>query len=97
MQISISLQPGFLLKVDIVLVFQFFPWLMGFPCGLASKEPTCNAGDLGSIPGFGRSPGEEKGYPLQYSGLENAMGSQRVGHIVLVFQSDFHFTLMDSS
>ena len=37
------------------------------------KESTCNAGDLGSIPGSGRSPGEGKGYPLHYSGLENAM------------------------
>jgi len=56
-----------------------------FPCGSAGKESTCNAGDLGSIPGLGRSPGEGKGYPLQYSGLENSMdldsmGSQRVGH-----------------
>ena len=41
---------------------------MGFPCGSAGKEPACNAGDLGSIPGLGRSPGEGKGYPLQYSG-----------------------------
>ena len=38
-----------------------------FPtCGSAGKESACNAGDLGSIPGLGRSPGEEKGYPLQY-------------------------------
>ena len=37
------------------------------------KEPACNAGDLGLIPGLGRSPGEGKGYPLQYSGLENSM------------------------
>ena len=37
------------------------------------KESTCNAGDLSSIPGLGRSPGEGKGYPLQYSGLENSM------------------------
>ena len=37
------------------------------------KEPACNAGDLGSIPGLGRSPGEGKGYPLQYPGLENSM------------------------
>ena len=44
---------------------------MGFPCGSASKEFACNMGDLGSIPGLGRSPGEGKGYPLQYSGLEN--------------------------
>ena len=39
----------------------------------AGKESACNAGDLGSIPGLGRSPGEGKGYPLQYSGLENSM------------------------
>ena len=45
-----------------------------FPCGSAGKEFTCNVGDLGSIPGLGRFPGEGKGYPLQYSGLENSMG-----------------------
>ena len=45
----------------------------GFPCGLAGKESACNAGDLGLIPGSGRSPGEGKGYSLQYSGLENFM------------------------
>ena len=44
-----------------------------FPCGLAGKESACDAGDLGSIPGLGRSAGEGKGYPLQYSGLENSM------------------------
>ena len=38
----------------------------------AGKESTCNAGDLGLIPGLGRSPEEGKGYPLQYSGLENS-------------------------
>ena len=48
---------------------------MGFPCGSAGKESACNAGDLGSIPGLGRSPREGKGYPLQYSGLENPMDS----------------------
>ena len=41
--------------------------------GSAGKVSTCNAGDLASIPGLGRSPGEGKGYPLQYSGLENSM------------------------
>ena len=48
---------------------------MGFPCGSAGKAsaPVNNAGDLGSIPRLGRSPGERKGYPLQYSGLENSM------------------------
>ena len=43
------------------------------PCGSAGKKSACNAGDLGLIPGLGRSPGEGKGYPLQYSGLENSM------------------------
>ena len=55
--------------------------------GSAGKESACNAGDLGSISGLGRSPGEGKGYPLQCSGLENSMdyttiqsmGLQRVG------------------
>ena len=44
-----------------------------FPDGSAGKESTCNVEDLGSIPGMGRSLGEGKGYPLQYSGLENSM------------------------
>ena len=47
--------------------------MLGFPCGSAGKEFSCNVGDLGSIPGLGRSPGEGNGYPLQYSGLENSM------------------------
>ena len=46
---------------------------MGFPDGSVGKESACNAGDLGSILGLGRSSGEGKGYPLQYSGLENSM------------------------
>ena len=46
---------------------------MGFPGGSDSKEPVYNAGDLGSIPGSGRSPGEGNGDPLQYSCLENSM------------------------
>ena len=46
---------------------------MGFPCGLAGKESTCSEGHLGSIPRLGTSPGEGKGYPFQYSGLENSM------------------------
>ena len=45
----------------------------GFPGGSDGKESAYNVGDLGSIPGFGRSPGEGNGYPLQYSGLENSM------------------------
>ena len=45
----------------------------GFLGGSAGEESTCNAGYLGSIPGFRRYPGEGKGYPLQYSGLEISM------------------------
>ena len=48
-------------------------WDLGFPGGSDSKESACNTGNLGSIPGSGRSPGEGKGYPLQYSCLENSM------------------------
>ena len=66
------------------------PWLYkGFPCGSADRESACNAGDLGSVPGLGRSTGEGKGYPHQYSGLENSMdsfmGLQRVGHNWVTF------------
>ena len=49
------------------------PVFLGFPGGSAGKESARNAGDLGSIPGLGRSPGEGKGYPLQYCALENSM------------------------
>ena len=45
---------------------------LGFPGGSAGKESACNVGDLGSIPGLGRSPGEGNSYSLQYSGLENS-------------------------
>ena len=44
-----------------------------FPGSSAGKQSACNTGDLGSIPGLGGSPREGKGYPLQYSGLENSM------------------------
>ena len=47
----------------------------GFPCSSAGKESACNEGDLGLIPELRRSPGEGKGYPLQYSGLENSIDS----------------------
>ena len=65
---------------------------LGFPDGSAGKESACSAGDLGSIPGLGRSPEEGKGYPLQYSGLENSMDC--IIHEVTksqIWLSDFHF------
>ena len=46
---------------------------MGFPHSSVGKESTCNVGDPGLLPGSGRSAGEDKGYPLHYSGLENSM------------------------
>ena len=49
------------------------PVFLGFPCGSAGKESAYNVGNLGSIAGLGRSPGEGKGQPLQCSGLENSM------------------------
>ena len=68
------------------------PVFLGFPCGSAGKESTCNAGDLGLIPGLGRSLGEEKGYPLQYSGLENSMYCIVSGVTKSQTRlSDFHF------
>ena len=67
---------------------------MGFPGSSAGKELTCNAGDLGSIPGFGRSPDKRSIYPLQYSGPENSMDC--IVHGVAKSQTglrDFHFGL----
>ena len=67
------------------------PVFFGFPCGSAGKESACNVGDLGSIPGLRRSPGKGKGYPLQYSGLENSMVC--IVHRVAkswIWLSDFH-------
>ena len=57
------------------------------------KESPCNVGQLGSIPGLGRSPGEGKGYPLQYSGLENSMDCRDHGVAKnRTWLTDFHFT-----
>ena len=64
-----------------------------FSCGSAGKESTCNVGDLGSIPGLGRAPGEGNSYPLQYFGLENSVDC--IVHRVAkswTQRSDFHFT-----
>ena len=65
---------------------------LGFPGGSVGKESAYNVGDLGLIPGLGKSPGEGKGYPLQYSGLENSM--ECIVHRVAksrTLRSNFHF------
>ena len=70
---------------------------LGFPCGSAGKESTCNARDLDSTPGLGRSSAEGKGYPVQYSGPENSMGY--IVHGVEKRRtrlSDFHFVVCGS-
>ena len=61
------------LGVFLLQILQGSRELSGFLCSSAGKESACNAGDLGLIPGLERCPGEEKGYPLQYSGLENSV------------------------
>ena len=60
---------------------------LGFPDSSVGKESAYSAGDLNLIPGLGRSPGEEKGFPLHYSGLKNSV--DRIVHGVA--KSDFHF------
>ena len=67
----------------------------GFPCGSAGRESACNAGDPSSIPGSERSPGEGKGYPLQYSGLENSMDCISLWSQTPL--SDFHFSSVQFS
>ena len=75
-----------------LLLIRYTFWILGFSCGSAGKESSCNAGDLGSIPGLGRSLGESKTYPSHYSGLENSMDF--IVHGVAKGQTwlnDFHF------
>ena len=80
------------MRLEKALTLKKIESTIGFPCGSAGKESTCNVGDLGLIPGLGRSPGEGKGYPLQSSGLENSR--ECIVHGVaksLTQLSDFHF------
>ena len=94
--------PGDLPDPGIQLMFPVSPALaadslpsnhLGFPGGSAGKEFTWNVGDLGSVPGLGRSREEGKGYPLQYSGLENS--TDCIVHGVAKSRtqlSNFHFS-----
>ena len=70
--------------------------ILGFPDGSDGKESSCNAGDLGLIPGLEKSPGGGHGNPLQYSGLENSMDC--IVHGVTkswTRLSNFHFTILN--
>ena len=64
-------------------------WVLGLPGGSDSKEPACNAGDPGLIPGSERSPGEGNGYSFQYSCLENSM-DREAWQIVYSIREDVH-------
>ena len=91
-------------SIDCLFCFFFFLWFSllykGFPWWLSGKESACNVGDLGSIPGLERSPGEGHGNPLRYSYLENSMDReawQATVHGVTKNQerlSDWHFHLL---
>ena len=61
------------LRAYFPVIINILGIFLGFPCGSAGKESTCNAGDLDLIPMLGRFPGEGNSYPFQYSGLENSM------------------------
>jgi len=76
--------------------------LQGFPDSSTGTESACNAGDPGSIPELGRFPGEGKGYPLQYSGLENSKDTivpgvtksqTRLSHFHFLLQNPFFFII----
>ena len=56
-------------------------WYLGFPGGSDGNESTCSVGDLSSVSGLGKSPEEGKGYPLQYSCLENSMDREEPGRL----------------
>ena len=83
--------------INVLHFISFISISLGFPCGLTGKESACNVEDLGSIPGLGKSPGEKKVYPLQYSGLENSMDC--IIHGVAKNRTrlrDFHFALFSN-
>ena len=82
----------------IVVLICIFLTISGASLMTQYKESICNVGEPGSIPGLGRSPGERKGYPLQYSSLENSI--DYIVHGVTKSRtrlSNFHFTWMKCS
>ena len=81
------------MKILSLPIWVIILYNLGFPCGSAGKESTCNVGDLDLIPGLERFPGEGKSHPLQYPGLKKSM--ECIVHRVAKSQtqlSDFHFT-----
>ena len=79
-------------KISADPFWYLFRYLLGFPGGSPGQESSCNVGDLGLIPGLGRSPGEGNSYPLQFCGLENSVDCIVHGIAKCRTQlSDFHF------
>ena len=90
-----ALSNSFTAKFHRIYKVTYCLFLLGFSGGSAGKESAWSAGDLGLIPGLGRSPGEGKGYPLKYSDLENSMDWIVYGVTKSWTRlSDFHFTLL---
>ena len=83
-------EESYIFLYSSVLPFLYLiPNDISFPGGSTGKESACNAGDLVSMPGLGRSPGEGKGYPRQYSGLENSV--HRATELDTTDQLSLHF------
>ena len=77
------------------MIWEVYAQNAGFPGGSVRKESACDSGDLGLIPGLGRSPGEGNGYPLQYSGLKNSMDQGAWQATVMgTHLSDFQLSLL---
>ena len=109
--LGVHLVCGFRLKEDSFICYisqnqgyDLIWWFQGFPHGSDGKESTCNSGDLGLVPGLGRSSGEGSGYPLQYACLENPMDrGSMAGYSPWGHKSDtterlsLHFTLVIST
>ena len=93
--LNCSCRLWFFVCIHFIYSFYLHSFLLGFPYDSSGKEFACNAEDLDSIPRLGRSPGEGKGYPLQYSGLENSIVfCNIVIHRITeswTWLSDFHF------
>ena len=85
---------------SVIENYIYYDYYWGFPGGSDSRESSCNTGDLGSVPGLGRSPGEGNSSPLQYSGLESPHGRKSWWATVhgitksWTWLSDFHFMII---
>ena len=103
--VQLAKNPPAMLETPVWLLGQEFHWrrnrlptpvFLAFICGSAGKESTCNAGDVGSISGLGRFPGEEKWYPIQYSWPGEFQWLQRVRHDWATFIANYSVNFLSS-